>query len=142
MDWAENLKPDHPAPPSSQEIPHDLRRTIRKAQEAILAAQNAEEGYWCADLKADTTIDSDTIMLYNFLGRGGSVKVRKLANRILKEQLPCGGWPIYRHGPAEISATVKAYWALKFAGHSPSEPCLAAARRRIRELGGVHKVNT
>ncbi len=141
-DWAENLKPDHPAPPCDQAIPDELARAIRKTQEAILAMQNKEEGYWCADLKADTTIDSDTIMLYNFLGRGNSVKIRKIANHILKEQLPCGGWPIFRNGPADISATVKAYWALKFAGHSLHEPCLAAARRRIKELGGIHKVNT
>lgn len=141
-DWADNLRPELVPPPSSVEIPGDLRQTIRQAQEAILRLQNKEEGYWCADLKADTTIDSDTIMLYNFLGRGSSIKIRRIANHILNEQLPCGGWPIYRHGPADISATVKAYWALKFAGHSPNEPRLAAARRRIRELGGIHKVNT
>jgi len=141
-DWADNLKPDPAASPAHPEIPHDLRQAIRRAQEAILRLQNKEEGYWCADLKADTTIDSDTIMLYNFLGRGGSVKIRKLAGHILAEQLPCGGWPIYRNGPAELSATVKAYWALKFAGYPATDERLAKARRRIRELGGIHKVNT
>jgi squalene-hopene/tetraprenyl-beta-curcumene cyclase len=140
-DWADNLRPD-PDPRPSFETPDELREAISKGQEAVLTLQNKEEGWWCADLKSDTTCDSDTIMLYNFLGRGTSIKIRKLANRILNEQLPCGGWPIYRNGPAEISATVKAYWALKFAGHSPNEPRLAAARKRIRELGGIHKINT
>ncbi|MDD5656780.1 MAG: squalene--hopene cyclase [Elusimicrobia bacterium] len=140
-DWADNLRPE-PALRPPAETPGDLRQTIRRAQEAILGLQNKEEGYWCADLKSDTTCDSDMIMLYNFLGRGNSIKVRKLANRILNEQLPCGGWPIYGNGPAEISATVKAYWALKFSGHAPNDPRLASARRRIRELGGIHKVNT
>ncbi|MFA6004276.1 MAG: squalene--hopene cyclase [Elusimicrobiota bacterium] len=141
-DWADNLRPTLDPAPDPREVPSELRQCIRKAQEAILGFQNQKEGYWCADLKADTTIDSDTILLYNFLGRGNSVKIRKIADHILAEQLPCGGWPIYRNGPADISATVKAYWALKFAGHSPSEPCLVAARKRIKELGGVHKVNT
>lgn len=141
-DWAENLRPEAPAAPVPEEGPVDVASAVRRAQAALLRCQNKDEGYWCADLKADTTIVSDTIMLLNFLGRGGSVKVRRLAEHILREQLPDGGWPIYRSGPAEISATVKAYWALKFAGHSPSEPRMAAARRRIRELGGVHKANT
>lgn len=141
-DWADNLKPALVAPPSHPDIPNELRHSIRMAQEAVLRSQDKEEGFWCADLKADTTIASDTIMLLNFLGRGNSVKVRKIANHLLNEQLPCGGWPIFRNGPAEISATVKAYWALKFAGHSPNEPLMAAARRRIRELGGIHKANT
>ncbi len=141
-DWAENLRPVPPTAPGPEEGPVDVAQAVRRAQAALLRFQNKDEGYWCADLKADTTIVSDTIMLLNFLGRGASVKVRRLAEHILREQLADGGWPIYRNGPAEISATVKAYWALKFAGHSPSEPRMAAARRRIRELGGVHKVNT
>ncbi len=133
-DWADNLKPALVAPPSHPDIPNELRHSIRMAQEAVLRSQDKEEGFWCADLKADTTIASDTIMLLNFLGRGNSVKVRKIANHLLNEQLPCGGWPIFRNGPAEISATVKAYWALKFAEHSPNDPRMAAARRRIRNF--------
>src|SRR3989339_1796994 len=79
-DWADNLRPD-PAPPAQNaDIPGELRQTARKAQEATLSSQNTEEGYWCADLKSDCTCDCDTIMLYHFLGRGNSIKIRKLAN--------------------------------------------------------------
>jgi len=81
-------------------------------------------------------------MLLNFLGQGQSPKVRKYANFILEAQNPDGGWPIYRNGPSDLSATVKAYWALKFAGHSPEEPSLRRARERIFALGGIHRVNT
>ncbi len=139
-DWAENLRP-RPERPAG-ESPATLRLAVRRAQTALLRMQNHDDGYWCGPLRADTTLESDTVMLLNFLGRGRSPKVRQLANHILSEQLPDGGWPIYRNGPSDISATVKAYWALKFAGLSPHEPRLAAARRRIRELGGVHRVNT
>ena len=59
-------------------------------------------------------------MLLNFLGRGNSVKVRRLANHLLNKQNPDGGWPIYDNGPSDVSATVKAYWALKFAGPLPA----------------------
>jgi squalene-hopene/tetraprenyl-beta-curcumene cyclase len=139
--WAKSLRPA-PAGAPAAPLPKALERGIRRSQEALLEMQNFEDGYWCADLRADTTLESDTIMLLNFLGRGSSPKVRRLADFILSQQLPDGGWPIYRNGPAEISATVKAYWALKFAGHSPEDPRLAKARKKIFELGGIHKVNT
>jgi squalene-hopene/tetraprenyl-beta-curcumene cyclase len=141
-DWAQNLKPRMDRPNPAIGAPADLRETIKKAQNALLKMQHPEQGYWYSALKADTTLESDTVMLLNFLGRGSSVKVRRLANRILSQQLPDGGWPIFRNGPSEISATVKAYWALKFAGHAPNEPRMAAARKKIKELGGIHKVNT
>ncbi|MFA6029059.1 MAG: squalene--hopene cyclase [Elusimicrobiota bacterium] len=139
--WAERLKPSADEG-SEHEVPSVLEEAIRKSQEALLRRQNTEDGYWLADLRADTTIDSDTVMLLNFLGRGDSPKVRRYANFILEQQNADGGWPIYRNGPSEISATVKAYWALKFAGRGPEEPSMRRARERIAKLGGIHKVNT
>jgi squalene-hopene/tetraprenyl-beta-curcumene cyclase len=141
-DWAKNLRPAHPETIKSSPAPQELGGAVRKAQAALLRMQNHDDGYWCAPLKADTTISSDTIMLLNFLGRGDSPKIPLIANHILSEQLPDGGWPIFKNGPADVSATIKAYWALKFAGHSPSEPRLVSARKKIRELGGIHKANT
>jgi len=116
-------------------------QALRRAQEALLALQQPD-GHWRADLLADTTVNSDYIMMLNFLGRPDPEKIAKLARYILQEQLPDGGWPIYRNGPSDISATVKAYWALKFAGHRPDEPPLARARERIEQLGGIHRINT
>ncbi len=127
---------------SSKEVPQRLTDAIRRSQDALLRMQNHEDGYWCGPIFGDTTIDSDTIMLLNFLGRGNSIKVRRIANHILNKQNADGGWPIYDNGPSEISATVKAYWALKFAGHAPHEPRMESARKRIKALGGVHKANS
>ncbi|MEE8425222.1 MAG: squalene--hopene cyclase, partial [Elusimicrobiota bacterium] len=139
--WACNLRPETSSETAS-DLPVQLREGIARSQAALLRQQNFEDGYWCCELRADTTLESDTIMLYNFLGRGNSPKVPRLARFIFDAQLPDGGWPIYKNGPAEISATVKAYWALKFAGYSPEHPSLAKAREKIDELGGIHKVNT
>ena len=33
-----------------------------------------------------------------------------------------GGWPLYHGGDFNLSASVKAYFALKLAGHSPDRP--------------------
>lgn len=140
--WAQNLKPSARSPQSEDRAPTSVSAAIEKGQAALLRMQNAEDGYWCGPLRGDTTTTSDTIMLLNFLGRGNSVKVRQYANFLLREQQADGGWPIFKNGPSDISATVKAYWALKLAGHSPQEPRLAAARRRIKELGGIHRVNS
>ncbi|PCI37197.1 MAG: squalene--hopene cyclase [Elusimicrobia bacterium] len=139
--WAENLRPVSPeGTPAS--FWDDLHDGIRRAQEDTLQKQNFEDGYWCAELLADTTLESDVIMLLNLLGRGNSPKIRKFAKTILEAQNTDGGWPIYKAGPSEISATVKAYWALKFAGFSPEDPVMERTRKRINALGGIHKVNT
>ncbi len=61
---------------------------------------------------------------------------------ILRHQNEDGGWPIYAGGPSNISASVKAYFALKIMGHSADEPALERARHKILELGGVTECNT
>ena len=139
--WAARLRPSA-ADPDESPLPEALREGIAKAQEALLSKQDEAQGFWCAELAADTTLESDAIMFWNFLGRGSDPKIPRLAATIIQEQLPDGGWPIYRNGPAEISATVKAYWALKFAGYKADHPALAKARERIKALGGIHRVNT
>lgn len=140
--WERLVRPHGPAAETQAGLPEDLVQGVAAAQERILRLQNRDEGYWNPPLLADTTLESDAIMLWNFLGRGGSPRVQKLARTLLAQQLPDGGWPIYKNGPAELSATVKAYWGLKFAGHAADEAPLVRARERIAALGGIHRVNT
>ena len=61
---------------------------------------------------------------------------------ILARQLPDGGFNIYPQGPAEVSATVKAYFALKVAGMPAGAPELRSARERILSLGGIQAANS
>ena len=104
--------------------------------------QDREEGYWCGELGADTTLVSDYILLHRLLGTKTQSARRSAATEILNRQNPDGGWPIYNDGPSNISASVKAYFALKMAGYSPDHPQLKLARERILALGGVTEVNT
>ena len=124
----------------------NLRQAIDHAQRWLLQKQHPQEGYWLADLRADTTLESDMIMLYILLGwqdrPAVREKIRRLATYILHAQNADGGWPIYRNGPSEISATFKGYWALKLAGYSPDDEHLARARERLFTLGGIHKINS
>ena len=114
---------------------------IAKAQRALLALQDGS-GYWCGELEADTTLESDTIKFWRFLGRVDPVRERKLAARILAQQRPDGGWSIYDGGPSELNATVKAYFALKLAGQPADGPVLSTARATILRLGGLGRVNS
>ncbi len=101
-----------------------------------------DEGYWCGELGADSTLESDYILLHTLLGTGEPERMQKAANHILRQQNEDGGWSIYAGGPSNISASVKAYFGLKLAGYVADHPALARARKKILALGGVTKVNT
>src|SRR5690349_13409225 len=123
----------------------DVRSRIAASIGAVrkyLFSIQDEEGYWCGELEADTTLESDYILLHTLLGSGEPRRFAKAAKYVLQHQNEDGGWPIYKGGPANLSATVKAYFGLKLAGFTADHPALARARKKILELGGVTQVNT
>src|SRR5579864_3289079 len=91
---------------------------------SYLAGYQQRDGHWCAELTADTTLESDYILfqlwLYPPTDGVWSPKTQSLidkaARSILERQLPDGGFNIYVQGPSEVNASVKAYFALKLAG--------------------------
>src|SRR5271157_3877635 len=97
---------------------------------ANLAGEQRPDGHWCAELTADTTLESDYILLQLWLypPREGKwepesrLSVDKAVASILARQLPDGGFNIYVRGPSEVSASVKAYFALKLAGVPLKDP--------------------
>jgi squalene-hopene/tetraprenyl-beta-curcumene cyclase len=107
-----------------------------------LLSQQHEDGYWCGELEADSTLESDYILMHTLLGTSNQERFQKCANYILHDQNEDGGWPIFNGGPSNISASVKAYFGLKLVGYKPDHPALERARKKILELGGVTKVNT
>src|SRR5256714_6241006 len=112
------------------------------AARRYLFSQQHEQGYWCGELEADTTLESDYILLHTLLGTGNQDRFQKAANWILQHQNEDGGWSIYAAGLSNISASVKAYFGLKLAGYTADHPALVRARKTILEMGGVTKVNT
>ena len=115
-------------------------KAIRRAQEYLLSLQYPA-GYWVGQLEADSTLTSEFIMLCRFLGRVDRDRERKAANYLRSKQQPDGGWDLFPGSPSDISATVKAYFALKLIGHTPDEPFMARARENILAKGGVTKAN-
>ena len=56
-------------------------------------------------------------------------RIDKAVAVILARQLADGGFNIYRKGPAEISASIKAYFALKVAGFRGYDPRMVRLAR-------------
>ncbi|HYL95530.1 MAG TPA: prenyltransferase/squalene oxidase repeat-containing protein, partial [Terriglobales bacterium] len=114
---------------------------IEKARDYLFARQH-DDGYWCGELEADTTLESDYIAIHTLLGTGNRDRMERAVPEIIRHQNADGGWPIYGHGPSNISASVKAYFALKLMGYKPDHPVLERAREKILELGGATECNT
>ena len=108
------------------------------------------DGYWIGELTADTTLEADDILLQLWLhppvngvwNPPTRSRIDKAVASILARQLPDGGFNIYPQGPTNLSATVKAYFALKVAGLPYDDPRLAGARERILALGGIQSANS
>src|SRR5262245_29265629 len=113
-----------------------IEDAVRRSQAWFLSRQHAE-GHWVAELEADTTLTAEYLMLRRLLDRVDPERERKAVRYLRASQLPDGGWPIYYGGPSEISASVKAYFALKLSGISGDEPFMLRARNCIRQKGGV-----
>jgi squalene-hopene/tetraprenyl-beta-curcumene cyclase len=135
--------------PAKRDVPgaslftlEQLNRAVTKAQEHFLSIQNAK-GYWVFDLEADATIPSEYIILHRFLDRKIEPGLKeRLCRYLRRRQLPVGGWPLYNEdGAANISASVKAYFALKLSGDSENAPHMIKARQLILSLGGAASVN-
>ena len=118
-----------------------LHEAIERGVDYLLSIQ-APEGYWVGELEADTTLESDYIFYLNVLGKADPLRVSKLANYVQQRQLSDGGWNIYEGGPSELNATIKAYVALKLAGHSSDAPHMRQARERVHALGGFEHANS
>src|SRR5438270_13253869 len=125
------------------------RRAMNRAA-IYLTGLQGRDGHWCAELTADSTLESDFILfqlwLYppedgNWEPRTGPL-IDKAARSILERQLPDGGFNIYVKGPSEVSASVKAYVALKLAGIDAGDPRMRRLCWRILELGGIQAANS
>jgi squalene-hopene/tetraprenyl-beta-curcumene cyclase len=123
--------------PQQSTVLHDA---IRRAQQWLLGRQR-QAGYWVHELEVDTTLTAEYLMLRRFMAFRDAEKEAKAVRYLIESQLAGGGWSIYHGGQAEISASVKAYFALKLSGVSSEEPWMQKARAAILERGGLVGTN-
>lgn len=117
--------------------------------------------HWCAELEGDSILSSEYLLMKLFLnqqddrespepgpdGQPGGYRVgrptlERIANHLRLTQREDGTWGQYPGSGPDISACVKAYFALKCFGDPIDAPHMARARERIRALGGAEKCNT
>src|SRR5207247_784154 len=102
----------------------------------------AHDGHWVGELQGDTILESEYILLLAFLGREKDETAIKAARYILTQERPDGGWSNYPGGPADLSVSVKAYFALKLTGADADSPAMRRARDIIHDLGGAGQCNS
>ena len=118
-----------------------LEDAIGKAAEALMRLQR-DDGHWVFELEADATIPAEFVLLKHYLGEPEDLEIeRKIGVYLRRIQGAHGGWPLYHGGPFDISATVKAYFALKMIGDSIGAPHMARARAEILARGGAGACN-
>ncbi len=118
-----------------------LDRRIEEASCALLAQQRSD-GHWVFELEADATIPAEYVLLRHYLGEPiDSVLESKIAAYLRRIQGDHGGWPLFHGGDFDMSASVKAYFALKMIGASPDDDHVRRARAAILAHGGAAHCN-
>jgi squalene-hopene/tetraprenyl-beta-curcumene cyclase len=118
----------------------DLDKAVADAAAALIAHQRAD-GHWLFALEADATIPAEYILLSHHLGEIDNEAEALLAPYLRRTQGADGGWPLFYGGAMDLSASVKAYFALKAAGDDQDAPHMARARAAILAAGGAAKCN-
>ncbi len=138
---ASGLLTDRRSAPGATPSRDELETAIGRTSDWLLA-QQTDDGYWVGELEGDTILESEYVLLLTFLGLEADPVCARCARYIQDHQLDDGGWAIYPGGPLDISASVKAYFALKIVGVSPDEPRMVQARQAILDAGGADLCNS
>jgi squalene-hopene/tetraprenyl-beta-curcumene cyclase len=118
-----------------------LEGSIGRATSALLAEQKPD-GHWVFELEADATIPAEYVLLKHFLGEPAPAEVEaKIAVYLRRIQGAHGGWPLFHEGVFNISASVKAYFALKTIGDPIDATHMRRAREAILAHGGAATSN-
>ena len=122
----------------SSDSPLDL--AIGQAKDALARRQNPD-GHWVFELEADATIPAEYVLLEHFLDRIDQPLEDKIGVYLRSIQGDHGGWPLFHDGVFNLSASVKAYFALKAIGDSYDAPHMVRAREAILANGGAERTN-
>ena len=92
-----------------------LDRSIDGAAEALTKRQRAD-GHWVFELEADATIPAEYVLLEHYMDRLDAPLEAKIGVYLRRIQGDHGGWPLFHDGAFNLSASVKAYYALRCIG--------------------------
>lgn len=126
--------------PLKNKVIETLDDAIFQAQNFLISRQH-KDGHWVFELEADATIPAEYILLEHFLDRIDEDLEQKIGVYLRRIQGDHGGWPLYYDGKFDISASVKAYFALKAIGDNCDAPHMKRAREAILSHGGAETAN-
>jgi len=130
--------PSRPAPAAVEPA---LERAIERATQALAELQRPD-GHWVFELEADATIPAEYVLLQHYLGEGDALGIEpKIAAYLRRTRRAQGGWPLVHDGGFDVSASVKAYFALKMIGEDPGAAHMREARAAILAHGGAARCN-
>src|SRR5215831_20515453 len=119
----------------------DLDSHIDSATKALLACQRPD-GHFLFELEADATIPAEYVLFRHYLGEPVDAALEAgIATYLRRIQGAHGGWPLFADGAFDMSATVKAYFALKMIGDSPQAEHMRRAHEAVRLRGGAERSN-
>ena len=108
---------------------------------AALTRHQRPDGHFVFELEADATIPAEYVLLEHFLDRIDADLEARIGVYLRAIQGAHGGWPLFHDGAFNISASVKAYFALKAIGDDPEAPHMRRARDAILAAGGAERTN-
>jgi len=130
-------------PPAAVPVhtPEMLDAVVGRATDA-LPKQQRPDGHWVFELEADATIPAEYILLKHYFAEPEDLELeRKVGVYLRRIQGTHGGWPLFHGGVFDISASVKAYFALKMIGDDIDAPHMVRAREAIWAAGGAAATN-
>lgn len=134
---SESGAPDWHAANDATSVRFDSIEDARRALEALQQA----DGHWVFELEADATIPADYVFLEHFLDEINQERQDKIAVYLRSGQAEHGGWSLFVGGDFDLSASVRAYFALKLIGDDPAAPHMRRAREGILARGGAARAN-
>jgi squalene-hopene/tetraprenyl-beta-curcumene cyclase len=118
----------------------DLNRAIEDATSALSRRQRPD-GHWVFELEADATIPAEYVLLEHYLDRIDPELEAKIGVYLRRIQGAHGGWPLFHDGAFDLSASVKAYYALRCIGDPADAPHMRRACDAILRAGGAERCN-
>jgi len=118
-----------------------LQSGIASAGRALLDVQKPDH-HWVFELEADVTIPAEYILMRHYFAEPvDAVIEEKIAKYLRRMQNDNGGWSLFYGHEFDMSASVKAYFALKMVGDSIDAPHMKKAREAMLARGGAVKSN-
>src|SRR5215813_5219391 len=127
--------------PKSSASASAVDHSVQAASRALIALQQPD-GHWVFELEADAAIPAEYVLLRHYLAEPIDAALEaKIAVYLRRIQGDHGGWPLFHDGAFDMSASVKAYFALKTIGDAIDAPHMVRAREAIRARGGASRSN-